>query len=92
MKFPHGKTISSGILSKVRHALRISKQHPQNNTTCTEEYWRKVCETVGEKHGKTYMEIDGAIRDYGHYMSLRFTTNQISKRGSIDGAVNKKQS
>ena len=82
MKFPHGKTISPCILSKVRHALRIVKQDPQNNRTCSPGYWRAVCETVAKKHGKTHVEIAEAIQDYDHYMSLRFTSRSISKKGN----------
>lgn len=75
MKFPNGKQISPCIISKVRHALGLKKIHPQNNKTCSTTYWNNVCRLIGNKMGVSQSQIENAIEDYNHYMSLRYIKN-----------------
>ena len=72
MKFPNGKQISPCILSKVRHALDLKKEHPQNSKTCSKDYWNNVCRLIGKKMRLSPKQIEDAIEDYNHYMQLRY--------------------
>ncbi len=68
MPFIHkGKELDSCIVSKVKHALNIKKNKPDNNTKCTPAYWVMAVRAVAEHYNIADQEIIEAISQYDNY-------------------------
>jgi len=60
LTFENGKQISPCIASKVRFALGLKMTEPQNDKTCSSEYWLKVVQRIGELNNLNSESIDKA--------------------------------
>lgn len=71
MKFSDSqKEIAPCIVSKVRYALKIKSEKPNNKKPCSQEYWKRTVFEVAEKFGiKENNRIQNAISLFADLIS-----------------------
>lgn len=60
----NGSQFSPCIISKAKYALRLNDIQPINDKRCSINYWKDVCQIVGEERQIPQEQINNAINRY----------------------------